>query len=114
MSLHICVGPEKTDGGYRCGCCGGVAKSADSFAMSACWPCSFGENGFCPNCVRLGVPFHEFQRGRVMHGLRSAPVMGDPWVAKCGYVVPWLKVGQGTAVVHRYCQRCWPEEGLAA
>ena len=106
--LHICRG-------YYCSCCEQTFRHMDSFAMSTCWNCSDGTNPSCERCVAAGVPFHRFRHPRAMMHRLAAVLPNDgtdqEWRSACGSltIATAKGVGQGIAVIERYCKRCWPD-----
>lgn len=113
VRIHLCHGPTKVDGGFECPCCKQVLPE-HHFLMSTCGDCTFDMNPSCDNCVRRGVPFHEFQHGKTMHRLRAVTEKGAPWVSACGISVPSDKVGNAIYVIFKYCKRCWKDDDVQA
>lgn len=110
MSVIVCLGPEKADRGYRCGCCGYTSPNLDSFAMSTCWPCSTGDNLGCSRCREQGVWVDRFStKGTKGHRFKRWSPGGHYAITSCGQRIPRRDIGQGTAV-RQPCGRCWPEE----
>jgi hypothetical protein len=108
-SIHLCFGPEKVETGYLCPCCKEVFEDEDMFLMSLCGACSFGMNNECERCVEGGVGFDKFQKGKISHRLRKVTPNGEPWVAVCGYTLPWDKVGGGLLTD---CKKCWRKDAV--
>lgn len=108
MTSIVCGPATGEDGAMRCPCCGFESHNPEAFAVSLCWPCGFGGNLECANCVAAGVWVDRFssRRGRG-HRLRHVIDRGDDAVTACGLTIPYRDIGQATAV-RSECRHCWP------
>lgn len=122
MSVIICGTAKGTEEEpYRCICCQKTFADIEQLAVSICWDCQTGSFD-CEICLDRGVPFDQFSDRSddcEMHKFanwENKPDVEDYWehddclaVAVCGFKISVADLGQGVAVIFKYCQSCWPE-----
>lgn len=106
----VCGPAKGTNKAMRCPCCGFESDNPEAFAVSMCWPCGFGMNITCDNCVRFGVWVDRFSNQRSRgHRLRHVITDHQDAITACGLTIPYKDIGQGTAV-RQPCRHCWRDD----